>query len=61
MSAWPGVFFIFLATVMIAIAVIKDKPFSTGIEVTEPVEAGSVEEEEPPEAPPHKLKLKGEG
>ncbi len=31
-SASPGIFFIFLATVLITIAVIKDKPFRTNVQ-----------------------------
>lgn len=41
-SASPGVFFILMATVMIAIAIIKDKPFET--EITERTVASSAEQ-----------------
>jgi len=34
-SASPGIFFILMATILIAIAVLKDKPFETDVKVSE--------------------------
>lgn len=56
-SASPGIFFIFLATVLLVVAVVKDKPFGTETSVTQTVgssKSKSTAESEParPVKPP---------
>ncbi len=65
MSASPGIFFIFLAVVLMAIGVIKDKPFGTKVTETSLESAAEqhreeVLKQEKPEFPDIKMKKENE-
>jgi len=47
-SASPGVFFILMATILIAIGVIKDKPFATKVTTTQIETAGERADQDVP-------------
>ena len=51
-SASPGIFFILMATILIAVGVIKDKPFET--KVTERLIQSGAEQTAQQQAPPNK-------